>query len=194
MAVLGHVANPRPVATIKTGRVRMHLWLVARRDQSWLWRPVFDLQCCNAALHITDYDIWPWPMTLTMIARYLISIIHYVGLTDSQQSLSLLGCSSTCVYCLLEHFLRVKTNNCHFKYNFVLRTFSRMVVWYHAIQQSCLQYRCGMVMTVVFTVCVNCRHMDVSLIFHNADTMVVSVTTLHKFIVYFFINNAFKNW
>jgi len=41
---LGRVANPRPVATIKTGRLRVRLWLVARRDRSWLWRPVLDLQ------------------------------------------------------------------------------------------------------------------------------------------------------
>ena len=41
----GGIANQRPVATIKTGRVRMRLWLVARRDRSWLWRPVLDLQC-----------------------------------------------------------------------------------------------------------------------------------------------------
>jgi len=29
----GRVANPRPVATVKTGRVRMRPWLVARRDR-----------------------------------------------------------------------------------------------------------------------------------------------------------------
>ena len=40
----GRVANPRPVATVKTGHVRMCLWVVAQRDQSWLWRPVLDLQ------------------------------------------------------------------------------------------------------------------------------------------------------
>ena len=39
-----HVANPRLVATIKTCHVRMHLWLVERRDRSWLWRLVLDLQ------------------------------------------------------------------------------------------------------------------------------------------------------
>ena len=38
--------NPRPVGTMKTvtGRIRMRLWLVARRDRSWLWRPLLDLQ------------------------------------------------------------------------------------------------------------------------------------------------------
>jgi len=39
----GRGANPRPVATIKTGRVTMSLWLVARRDRSSLCRPVLDL-------------------------------------------------------------------------------------------------------------------------------------------------------
>jgi len=43
-ALPGRVANPRPVATIKTGRVRIRLRLVARRDRSWLWRLVLDLQ------------------------------------------------------------------------------------------------------------------------------------------------------
>jgi len=41
----GRVANPRPVvATMKIGRVRVRLWLVAWRNWSWLWRPVLDLQ------------------------------------------------------------------------------------------------------------------------------------------------------
>jgi len=44
MLNLGCVANPRLVATIKTGRVTMSLWLVERCDRSWLWRPVLDLQ------------------------------------------------------------------------------------------------------------------------------------------------------
>ena len=36
----GRVENPRSVvATVKTGRVRVRLWLVAQRDWSWLWRP-----------------------------------------------------------------------------------------------------------------------------------------------------------
>ena len=44
MGDLGPISNPRPVATITTGRVRMRLWLLARCDRSWLWWPVLDLQ------------------------------------------------------------------------------------------------------------------------------------------------------
>jgi len=40
----GRVANQRPVATVKTGRVRMRLWVVARRDRSWI---------CNAPQTLT---------------------------------------------------------------------------------------------------------------------------------------------
>ena len=40
----GRVGYPRPVATVKTGHVRMCLLLVAQRDRSWLWRPILDLQ------------------------------------------------------------------------------------------------------------------------------------------------------
>ena len=41
---LGHVANPRPIARIKIGHVRMRLLLVSLPDRSLLWRPVLDLQ------------------------------------------------------------------------------------------------------------------------------------------------------
>ena len=40
----GRVTNPRSVATIKTGRIRVHLWLIGQHDGSWLWPPVLDLE------------------------------------------------------------------------------------------------------------------------------------------------------
>ena len=41
------ILNTRVALQPKTGRDRLrelHLWLVERRDQSWFWRPVLDLQ------------------------------------------------------------------------------------------------------------------------------------------------------
>jgi len=71
----GRVANPRPVAT-KTGRVRMRLWLVERRDRSWLWRQVLDLQHAPVwYLSITESRLTR-PIMLTWCSYNSFCLLH----------------------------------------------------------------------------------------------------------------------
>jgi len=77
---LGRVANPRPVSTIKTGRVRMRLLLVARRDRSWLWRPVYDLQRAPDIVFRIGQETLPWQTILGAKSAEIGDTPSFLGL------------------------------------------------------------------------------------------------------------------
>ena len=79
----GHVANPRPVATIKTGRIRMRLWLTGLDcgGRSWI---------CNAP------QVWPDIPKDNMVLSYIIWAMAIVWRTRTKFIRTVLCCAVLC--------------------------------------------------------------------------------------------------
>ena len=98
------VANPTPVATVKTGRVRMRLWLVARRDRSWLWRAVLNLQ---RAPGVRNDVVAMWPILRQEFWHIKLAISHRLAVSPLQQQKHYLQDGALTKMCMIFGFIFV---------------------------------------------------------------------------------------